>query len=442
MQQTTFKVEILIQDDASADKTAAIVREYEKKFPQLIKTTCQTENQFFKKPKTSEYIKPPARKGKYIALCEGDDYWTDPLKLQKQVSFLEANPDFAICHHNMQVVYVEITKESHLSNSAGQKEVTTIADLAEGNYIFTASAISRYGLFGDYPEWLSKCQVGDYPTHMLNAQFGKIKYISDVMGVYRVHKEGYWEHKDEIYRRSIWIDLIDQMKDQFTPEINKILRKAQNTHAEYMMLNMIDQPERCKFFTAKLLENNPLYVANLKQAYTAIQGIADQKKEEIIQLNTQLFQSKDELYQKDSAIKQAGEDLKILRDEFVMLKNSMAYKLGSFLLRFGFIAYPIELMFKKKRKTSASNIAGAIRKSGLFNEEFYLRHNVDVQQHGMNAMEHFICFGGFEGRNPSPEFSSSFYLNEYPDVKRSGMNPLVHYVLYGKREGRNPLPNE
>lgn len=88
MQKTDFAFEVLIHDDASTDKTADIIREYEAKFPNLIKPIYQTENQFSKKVGSiNAKFNYPRAKGKYIALCEGDDYWTDPLKLQKQVDF-------------------------------------------------------------------------------------------------------------------------------------------------------------------------------------------------------------------------------------------------------------------------------------------------------------------------------------------------------------------
>src|SRR5690554_6580680 len=105
MQKTTFPVEILIHDDASTDKTAQIVKEYAENHSDLIITIFQTENQY------SQGIKPwpnfvfPRARGKYIALCEGDDYWTDPLRLQKQVGFLEGNEEYGLIHTNNYVLY-------------------------------------------------------------------------------------------------------------------------------------------------------------------------------------------------------------------------------------------------------------------------------------------------------------------------------------------------
>jgi glycosyltransferase involved in cell wall biosynthesis len=97
MQKTNFLFEVLVHDDASTDGTVDIIREYETKYPDIIKPIYQTENQYSKGISISPTYQFPRAKGKYIALCEGDDYWTDPLKLQKQVDFLEANPTYSLC---------------------------------------------------------------------------------------------------------------------------------------------------------------------------------------------------------------------------------------------------------------------------------------------------------------------------------------------------------
>ena len=114
MQKTNFAFELLIHDDASTDGTADIIREYEAKYPDIIKPIYQTENQYSKGVKVSLTYQYPRAKGKYIALCEGDDYWTDPLKLQKQVDFMEANPDCSLCCHHMNI-YSEFEKKYEIS---------------------------------------------------------------------------------------------------------------------------------------------------------------------------------------------------------------------------------------------------------------------------------------------------------------------------------------
>jgi glycosyltransferase involved in cell wall biosynthesis len=92
MQKADFSYEILVHDDASTDNTAKIIKEYEQNYPDIIKPIYQTENQYSKKVKISSAYNFPRAKGKYIAWCEGDDYWTDPLKLQTQVDYMEAHP--------------------------------------------------------------------------------------------------------------------------------------------------------------------------------------------------------------------------------------------------------------------------------------------------------------------------------------------------------------
>lgn len=100
MQKTNFRFEAIVHDDASTDGTAAIIREYAEKYPDIIKPIYETENQYSKHDGSLTKIMNSACKGKYIAMCEGDDYWTDPYKLQKQVDFLENNPGFTMVWHD------------------------------------------------------------------------------------------------------------------------------------------------------------------------------------------------------------------------------------------------------------------------------------------------------------------------------------------------------
>lgn len=106
-QKTSFEIEIIIHDDASTDNTANIVKEYADKYPNLILTILQTENKFSEGIKIWPTFVYPRARGKYIAFCEGDDYWTDPLKLQKQSDFLEANPEYSLCSHETFYTYID-----------------------------------------------------------------------------------------------------------------------------------------------------------------------------------------------------------------------------------------------------------------------------------------------------------------------------------------------
>lgn len=100
MQKTNFPFEVVIHDDASTDKTADIIREYEKKYPLIIKPIYQTENQYSKGNGAVTKVVNTKLKGKYIAFCEGDDYWIDENKLQVQFDFMEYHPECSLCVHN------------------------------------------------------------------------------------------------------------------------------------------------------------------------------------------------------------------------------------------------------------------------------------------------------------------------------------------------------
>jgi glycosyltransferase involved in cell wall biosynthesis len=400
-QETTFPVEFIIYDDASNDGTREIIEKYQKLYPKIIKPIFQNENQKSKGIKPSLTYIYPVCQGKYIAKCEGDDYWTDPLKLQKQVDFLETNEDFAVCHHNLLVTYDDPDKKSHFSNPAAQKEVTTIEDLSLGNYIFTASCMFRHRLY-EFPDWLAKCPIGDYPTHMLNAQFGKIKYFQDVMGVYRVHKDGIWENKSEIYRTEKWVDLLDHMKTKFAPEINKILIEKQNIYSEFLMMHYSGNAGKCHYYACKLLENDPFYAVNLKLENRHVTENINMLKEELNSKDVEL------------KLKQESLDLIIL---------------GNRLNRIQKIRNIVYLLI----------FYHTIKQRGLFDEIFYLKNNPDVKKVGINPLKHYLLYGGFEGRKPCRSFDSKFYLIQNQDVLKSGMNPLIHYILYGKKERRPTL---
>jgi glycosyltransferase involved in cell wall biosynthesis len=184
MQKTTFPYEIIIHDDASIDNTAKIIRSYQKKYPQIFVPILQKTNQYSKGRKITPIAIAKA-KGEYIALCEGDDYWTDPYKLQRQVDFLETHPTFAISSHNVNVLY---EKENHKLEWLGarQRKTSTIEDLLKyGSGGATCSLVFRNHVFGAFPKELKSLAGGDWVIQVLCASKGKLRYFSENMGVYR-----------------------------------------------------------------------------------------------------------------------------------------------------------------------------------------------------------------------------------------------------------------
>src|SRR5690606_22666379 len=192
MQECDFAFEVLIHDDASTDSTQDIMREYQEKYPDIIKPIIQTENQYSKGIRTIQSTYNFSRaKGKYIALCEGDDYWTDPFKLQKQVDFLEANPDCSVCFHaarhqradNPSNYHIHRPKNIPLDNKFGIKDVI----LGGGGFMTTNSMIMKKEVIEtERPQWMNGVPVGDLPLSLFLGVKGEIGYIDEVMSVYRL----------------------------------------------------------------------------------------------------------------------------------------------------------------------------------------------------------------------------------------------------------------
>ncbi|MPR33864.1 glycosyltransferase family 2 protein [Salmonirosea aquatica] len=195
-QQTTFSYEIVVGDDGSTDGAPAIIQAYTERYPDRIRAYLHPKNlgpnvprEFAGRNNVLFLLK--ACRSEYVALCEGDDYWTDPQKLQKQVDFLDTHPNFVICHHNVRVVF-EDGSPGHLFNTPDQKGTSTIDDLlADRWFMATASLMYRnYFLTEDFADWHAQAAAGDWALVLQLAARGKIGYLPDVMGVYRKHKEG------------------------------------------------------------------------------------------------------------------------------------------------------------------------------------------------------------------------------------------------------------
>ncbi len=185
MQKTDFAFEVLIHDDASTDGTVDIIREYEEEYPNIIKPIYQKENQYSKGIDVSIYIFPHLN-SRYIAWCEGDDYWIDPLKLQKQVVFMESHEDYSMCFHN--VWKLENSKMNKFSFL--RKEEIYASDIINDWIVPTCSVLFRRNCFNidDYHKVL--CVVGDFNLFINLSQNGRIHYINSIMGVYRIHSNG------------------------------------------------------------------------------------------------------------------------------------------------------------------------------------------------------------------------------------------------------------
>ncbi|RUR38696.1 glycosyltransferase [Clostridium perfringens] len=193
MQETNFKYEIIIHDDASTDNTTEIIRRYEEKFPDIIKPIYQVENQYSRGIIPSQIVYKKA-KGKYITICEGDDYWTDCNKLQKQFDFLENNPSYIATAHWCEIV----DKHGNISNDYTHKykvfnfknNIYNLEDYKNNIIPGHINTIMYRNIYlehkYDYEKmYLATKLVGDRTTYLILSLLGKINVMNEFMSCYR-----------------------------------------------------------------------------------------------------------------------------------------------------------------------------------------------------------------------------------------------------------------
>ncbi len=182
MQEVNFPFEIVIGDDCSKDNTRAIIESYRQKNSDIIRVLPREKNLGI----TANFGDTILQcRGKYVAILEGDDFWTSSTKLQKQIDYLEARPDVAVCFHSAELQYNGrvVTTIPHNSN---KKDVYSLRDLLRiGPFMPTCTIVFRNKLFPAFPPWFYLLKLGDFPLHVLNAQHGNIGYIDEAMATYR-----------------------------------------------------------------------------------------------------------------------------------------------------------------------------------------------------------------------------------------------------------------
>lgn len=231
-QKTSFKYEVLIHDDASTDGTAGIIREYEEKYPHIIKPIYQAENQYSKGIKISMTYNFSRAKGKYIAMCEGDDFWIDEFKLEKQINYMEEHRKCMFCFTNGQILdmanqgtikkFIPQDIESKKIYNLTKKDYN-VGEVARLGFIPTASFVFRTECIDMFPSYYDDlCPAGDMKYKLYCTAMGYAHFIDDETCVYRMNVSGSamtnWgnlkkENRRELY--SSFVQLIDNV-DRFS----------------------------------------------------------------------------------------------------------------------------------------------------------------------------------------------------------------------------------
>ena len=213
-QRTTFPLELVIGEDYSSDNTRTICKEFANENPNLIRVISRRSNVGMSRNFADTLSNC---KGRFVALCDGDDYWTDIYKLQKQVDFFEKNEEFAICFHRVSV-RDELTGELTREFYRDPDDITDIKDLltSGGHYIPTASCMIRNFFDDGFPSFFNEYAM-DIVLYLLAAAGGKIKFIDENMAVYRIHNRSYSGTENRVNQLQYVIDAVNRVKDHFHP---------------------------------------------------------------------------------------------------------------------------------------------------------------------------------------------------------------------------------
>jgi glycosyltransferase involved in cell wall biosynthesis len=205
LQQTNFAFEVIIHDDASTDETKEIIEEYTAKYPDVFFPLFQTKNQYSQgvRGMMARFNFPRCR-GKYIALCEGDDYWTDPFKLQKQVDFLEANSYFALCFHKANELNEFNPERVNIFPNIKEDHIYSIQDYILNNWTATCSMVFNKKYYRN-ENWFNTLPFGDLGLALIlmKNSNNKAMVLKEIMGTYRIHSGGVHGNLQENPRKLI-----------------------------------------------------------------------------------------------------------------------------------------------------------------------------------------------------------------------------------------------
>lgn len=321
MQKTNFSFKVIIHDDASTDGTKSIIEKYARDYD-FIQPIFEDENQSSKGVRFSEMVYPYIE-GKYFAYCDGDDYWIDPLKLQKQFDFMEANSDCVVCGHsylrkNMANGFEETI---YIENNNGVVDVSTIID---SKSLHINTLMVRMGIFDDIPEFFNSIKtVGDWPLMLFCATKGKICCLNDIMSCYRLRTENSWTNRVFEHKINSIVCLNDMC--HFLKEYDIYTDTLYHESVE----KRLDELEQ-------IIKNNLEFLNEMFEKSIENEKIIKNYKEQVIEKNSIIENNektindyKKQIVEKNNIMKNNGEIINNSTKEINNLLKCKPYKIAS-----------------------------------------------------------------------------------------------------------------
>lgn len=272
-QDVNFKYEVFVHDDASTDGSKKIIEEFAAQYPEIIKTIYQQENQYSKGTGIFQTFILPKLNGRYVAVCEGDDCWTDSLKLQRQADFLDRNPDYVACVHNTTMKDMTSGKSKKMYCHAEDTDIYFADTVRGGSCAYhTSSLMYRVEYTKNRPDFFTKARyIGDYPLAIYLTLSGRMRFLNYDMSLYRLGTANSWtdRNKADLHTQALTSQGIADMLtevDHFTNyEYHDLLQGYILKH-QYQYLYFVEkygelrkEPYRKVFLSEPLSERLKIY---------------------------------------------------------------------------------------------------------------------------------------------------------------------------------------
>ncbi|HET6495140.1 MAG TPA: glycosyltransferase [Thermoleophilia bacterium] len=232
-QRTTFDVEIVIGEDCSSDGTRDMVIEFARSYPDRVRAVLSPTN-LGECGNIAQTL--AACRGDYVALLDGDDYWTADHKLQRQVDYLDAHPGCSLSFHNALAFHDDGAQESYPFNGPEQRAAPSLEDLWGGNFIATCAAMFRRSACPSLPSWYRMLPWGDWPLFILAARTGSLAFIDEPLGAYRIHAAGAWSRLSEVEQILQVIGFYEAMNVNLALEYDGIIQTMIAKHYQALAL--------------------------------------------------------------------------------------------------------------------------------------------------------------------------------------------------------------